>query len=155
MHFDIISSQETLNQLATVKGLSGLQAIVVNDSLSFPALETLEELKISNIKKIADLASIKTNLKRLEFVSADFNDIMPFIRESVEMRTIKIEYFFDCSIDLLKLNKEREKLQNAHKITMYVDERTYLDTKWAMKETNFGLIRLKRIDSFERNDVFF
>lgn len=47
-------------------------------------------------------------------------------------------------IDLLELNREREQLPDGQKITLYVDGDIYLQTKWAMKEIDFGLVRVKR-----------
>lgn len=52
-------------------------------------------------------------------------------------------------INLDRLNRERAKLPNAEKITLYVDERLYLATKWTRRETDLPFIRLKRFESFE------
>lgn len=58
-------------------------------------------------------------------------------------------------IDLHALNKEREKLPDAQKITPYIEEDNYLATKWAFGETDFGLIRMKKHTSYEWKHDFF
>lgn len=52
-------------------------------------------------------------------------------------------------LSLPAMNREREKLHGAQKMTIYVREDIYLATKWALIKNQFSLIRLKRIDSFE------
>lgn len=61
--------------------------------------------------------------------------------------------FFDKSteiIDLLALNKLREKLAAAKKLTLFVRDSVYMATKWAM-DTDLHLIQLKRLTSGEVN----
>lgn len=106
-------------------------------------------------KSVADLEILPNNLinlKYIRFASASIDDIMPFIRRSVDLKRISI-YEFEAGvhfntdthvIDLLALNREREKLPDADKITLYVDERIYLETRWAIKETDLKFIRLRR-----------
>lgn len=52
-------------------------------------------------------------------------------------------------VNLLALNREREQLPGAQKITLYVDEESYLATKWAFGETDLKFIRLKRNTSYD------
>lgn len=65
--------------------------------------------------------------------------------------------FFEESeniLDLRGLNKEREKLTFAKKILIYVKEDIFLATKWALTQTEFNLIEMKRIDSYDWNMAF-
>lgn len=55
-------------------------------------------------------------------------------------------------VNLLALNREREQLPGAQKITLHVDEESYLATKWAFGETDLKFIRLKRNTSYWDND---
>lgn len=130
-----------------------------DNELAFSSFKNLEELRLPNIELGGSeiLANDLINLKGIHFIRASIDDIMPFIKRSVKMQKIKVNRLaagihFNTRtkvIDLLALNGEREKLPDAAKITLYVDEEIYLATKWAMKENDFGLIRLKRETSFE------
>lgn len=43
---------------------------------------------------------------------------------------------------LLELNKEREQLAGARKVTFYVDGDVFLRTKWAYNNLNFKFIQI-------------
>lgn len=51
------------------------------------------------------------------------------------------------------LNTEREKLDGAQKVMIYVPDTVFLLTKWATRNgtTNFSLIEMKRTESYEWN----
>ena len=128
-------------------------------SQSFGVLKNLEDLHIWEYKSIVNyeiLANELINLQRLYLTEANFDGIMGFIRKSVKIHTIKMHYIQTGAhfngdtmvIDLLALNKVREKLPNAQKITLYVEEEIYLATKWAFGEIDFRLIRLKRLNMY-------
>lgn len=50
-------------------------------------------------------------------------------------------------IDLPALNRERAKLENPQKVTLYATEEVYLATKWALGQTEFEFISLKLAES--------
>lgn len=77
--------------------------------------------------------------------------LMPFIRNSKKLKEIKMEYFRndEGDIDPVTMNIEREKLNGAHKVTIYVEEKDYLMIKWKYNKTDFGLIEIKRNDSYD------
>ncbi|XP_055306450.1 uncharacterized protein LOC129570761 [Sitodiplosis mosellana] len=56
-------------------------------------------------------------------------------------------------LNLVALNKERGKLPNARKVTIYVRDDVFLATKWATKngDTHLKYIEMKRSDSYEWN----
>lgn len=130
------------------------------DDLIYLATSTrLKELCIHEIQQIADFFALPTSLttlERIEINIATFDDIWPFICQAVKLKTIIVHslhngiHFSTATkiIDLTALNKEREKLDGAHKITIYVKEKIYVATKYN-DVTNFSLIRLKRIESCE------
>lgn len=71
-----------------------------------------------------------------------------------ESNDSKFKSFSDGKIlNLIALNKERAKLQNARKMTIYVRDDVFLTTKWAMKhgDINLRFIEMKRSDSYEWN----
>lgn len=123
-------------------------------------LSSLEEISVQIDDKIidfTDLLSICTNLQLVEFEWASSDDLLPLIRQAAKLKKMKVidlengTHFSETSkiIDLIALNNERETLAYAQKITFYVKEDIYLATKFALGETNFNLIRLQRIESFE------
>lgn len=163
LHFDIIWNEETINRLASLNGL--VKVYVVICIVPFTALKKLNELYVAYSDDVADLKMLPknlTNLKRIHFTEASIDSIMLFIRRSVEMNRIKVDclrsgvYFNQDTgiIDLRALNRERKLLPDAHKIKLYVNEKVYLATKWAMKGNDFELIRLKRHGSFEWHHDF-
>lgn len=151
-------SKKKLIQLATLNGLVQLHAVVYSEPLTFSAFKNLEELRLTAPTNIDDLGTLPKNLinlKRIGFRKASIDDIMPFVKHSVVMQKIYVHCLVasnqdsEIIIDLLAMNKEREQLPDAQKITLYTQEKTYLETKWAMKETDFRLIRLKRHGSIK------
>lgn len=166
------SNQEYANQLATVNALVRLY-IGSEISQSFGVLKDLEDLYLWECTSIVNyemLANELINLQRLYLDIADSAGIMAFIRKSVKLHTISmgnrcnmketgLPYHKDAIvIDLLALNRVREKLPNAKKITLYIDEETYLATKQAFGGVDCRLIRLKRLNmtwlKSERNEYF-
>lgn len=123
------------------------------------------------------------NLERIHFSYAYFGDIVPFIKHATKLKEIIIDscdiekYFAETPelreeinfkptkneafsegqpliINLSVLNRERAKLPNAEKITLYVDEKVYLATKRARRETDLKFISLKRRESFDLDVQF-
>lgn len=47
----------------------------------------------------------------------------------------------------LNVNEEREKLKGACRVTLFIDEKVYLPTKWAMNGKEFRLIEIRRTSS--------
>lgn len=152
--------QEMINQLATVNGLVKLYNIGTMDpGTSLAILNNLEELYLKSSACVWNAENVVKNLtklRRIDFHCGNTN-LMPFIRFLAPLERIKLDYIYKSMhfnaetsiIDLVALNKERKKLPFARKITLYVNETYYLATKWALKETNFEFIRLKRVESFE------
>lgn len=133
-------------------------------SYSLPQLINLKELAIhdgANATDMETLANSLTKLQRLHINKASVDDIRPFIRQSTKLRQIraipKDETHFNGGIlQLLTLNREREKLSEARKITIFVPDNIYLRTKWTVNfgDTNLNLIEMKRCDAIEWDDHF-
>lgn len=153
VHF--IENQD-IERLATINGLVELDLHRCHNVL--PALSSLEELRIKESRMIDPeaMATNLVNLKRLWVCSARPEEIIPFIRKSTELDKIRVDSFQDENhhgedsyiTDLQAMNRERQQLPDACKVTLYVYEKQYLATKWALTETNFGMIRMKRRESF-------
>lgn len=160
-------------ELASVRGLVKLSLFdqdwedidMVHPSLS--GLSELQVLRIHKSGQIVDFRILPNTLKslqRLQMKSASFDEISPFICRSVKLSEIVIHeqlrdgiYFSSNTniINLIALNREREKIAFARKITIYVAEKIYLATKWALKDTDYKLVRLERIQSFDKDGFEF
>ncbi|XP_031629057.1 uncharacterized protein LOC116344600 [Contarinia nasturtii] len=148
--------QEDIDQLASVKGLVKFK---VQNYVHVGAFKDLEELCANYSDDITDLETLPhmlSKLNRVHFEDASSNDILPFIFHSNNLTKLKVEdlssgLHFDENekiLNLFALNKEREKLVGARKITIYVRQDVYILTKWAMKQTDFNMIEMKRDSSY-------
>lgn len=158
-------NQEQIIRLSGVNGLVKLFINRLTEPLALSPLKNIEEIFVRDSKYLYDLDTMTmdlVNLRRIHFFEASLNDITPFFKRSVEMEMIKVDRFvggihFDKNakvINLLALNRERERLMGATKITLFVEEDIYLATKRAMKGNDFTSIRLKRDTSYEWEHFF-
>lgn len=100
------------------------------------------------------------NLNRIEFRTSTLDHVRLFLRTNPKLQQMKVYSFLDVNyawqdklvLDLCKLNKERCQLTNGMKTTLYVSES--VATKWAKRDTNLGLIQLKRVESCELINEF-
>lgn len=103
-----------------------------------------------------DIATNLPNLERIYFNQASTDDILPFIRSSAKLKTIKIKRFQSGTrgfIDLLALNREREKFLGAKKLTIYIDQYFILSAKWSNEPTRCKFVELRRFESFEWEEL--
>lgn len=160
LHDDDISQYAELNGLVTFHMMDPPA-----ENIQLSKLTGLKELYIIGNEKVEDLSALPINLpslERIQFKIASTDDILPFIRQSMNLEKIKVDdirdgtYFktVDNVINLVKLNEERTKLEGAEKMTIYVREKVYLATKWAIRETDYATVRLKRIDSCDWDNTY-
>lgn len=118
-------------------------------------LERMYLLRASLIDDLDAALSKVTKLNYIFFSSEAIDKILTFIRGSSKLRKIKFYnllngIFFnskDSILDLSALNDERSKCAYANRLTIYVNEKIYLATKSALKQTKFSLIEIKRYES--------
>ncbi|XP_031639424.1 uncharacterized protein LOC116351463 isoform X1 [Contarinia nasturtii] len=176
LHLYVASVDEEINVLAaSTKNLDKLCIKLfdyANQTLpvSVKELVILEYNKEMTIAQSANyiavnpmemLANELTNLQRLYMVNASFDDILPFIRKSTQLKKIKLLHKdgFDSRVDALKLrtlNLQREQLFGARKVTIYVRDKVFEKTKWTTTNgvTDLSLIEVKRSDSYEWKQHF-
>ncbi|XP_031629056.1 uncharacterized protein LOC116344599 [Contarinia nasturtii] len=158
-------NQKIIEELKSVKALVKVAANSRQNYINLSCLINLEELCITCTHAVNDLEHLPnalTNLRRIYFLDASTDDILPFIHRAPKLNKIKVRclrggiHFDEQSnvIDLKALNEEREKVGFATKITFYVKEDVYLATKWTMIKTEFNLIEMRRIDSYDWNMEF-
>lgn len=127
-----------------------------------PSLTNLNELHIdSNSNLLSEssanaVAKSLVQLERIHLCAASPMLIHPFIRHTRKLKTIHIaklrtEKQNGICVDgkiVKEWNKVRGLLAEARKVTIYIEEEMYLDIKWTLNETDFGLIKTRRYPSY-------
>lgn len=96
------------------------------------------------------------NLQRLHLEYRE--GILPIIQELPNLKVLILHFTYHrnvSALNILKLNTERQKVFNAQKVTIYVPNRVYHQTKWttANGDTNLQMIELKR--SYQSDSPFY
>lgn len=151
-------NEQGCNQLNLLHGLEKLCIKYFGEATGLTQLTSLIELVILNDAKPAEmniLANSLPNLQRIYLQNATFNDLLPFIRHSMNLRVVK---FFpknqtgNVDSKLFKIitsEKYRKELRYARKITIYVPDHVYLSTIWRLNGiTNLNCIEIKRTHSY-------
>lgn len=152
--------QEIVDSLSTVNGLVKISERSFDMPFKLSGFKNLEEIFIPAIEQIQGLTNV-TNLERIYFECGNSNDILTLASKLMKLKKIRLDYIEDEKrrklkvLDLRALNSARQALPGAVKVTLYVDDEVYLETKWAVKETDFDMIRLKRIASYEWDQDYF
>lgn len=113
----------------------------------------------TEVLNMADLPKQLPNLESIYFTEAKTDHILPFIQHSPKLKSIQIKRF--CAgthyvrgfIDLTTLNDERAKLENARKVTIYVNEYFVLSSKWANKPIKYKFIEMRRFEASEWDEL--
>lgn len=114
--------------------------------------EVFRPLNVS-VHELQRFAKDLPNLERVVFREASSTEILPFISFTKQLKEIRVCWlkcgiYFDKYLDLAKFNCEREKLNNARRMIIYVDERIYVTTKRCIGQIQFDLIEMRRISSY-------
>lgn len=151
--------QQNLEKMVSLSALEMLNGDIHRIDRPLFTLNSLSVCYADEIMNIEKLPENLRNLKRVYFSNLTSTRILPFIRYSRKLKRIKIKkliegmFFRNGILDVRALNKEREKLNGAQKVTIYLREEIYLATKWTMKSIDFSLVELKRFESFEWKDL--
>lgn len=171
LHFSHNRCEQTLiDQLTSAKELVTLY-LMYGANVRLSGLTNVEDLFYEDSSRINDLEEMATKLNKLErirFSIAQPGPIKMLVCKAASLKTIIVYSFWAQTygnkqwatldqiqlgnlpiFDLRQLNEERGKLPNARKVRLYVEETVYLATKWAIKETNFGFVRMLRVDANE------
>lgn len=149
------------NIIETIKSLHTLETLkftFIENSIDLTQLTQLKELATDyfigrGVQNMTEVA-MSLNLERIDFNSASTCQFFPFLYHTPTLKTMRVysvsdKNEFDCIFDLTMINREREKLAAACKVTIYIDEEVYLGTKWVIGIINCRLIELKRVDSYD------
>lgn len=152
-------AQDQINRIGSLRGLEKLSVEFKKD-LVFPKIISLEVIKISTHRSLENIyleriAASFPNLYRVYLNSSLEYQMLPFLRLLPKLKEIRLSYNLNEpqfeGYNLRALNEERKKLSGACKVTIYVCEMYYLETKMAPKNlyTNHDLIELKRSEFVE------
>lgn len=94
------------------------------------------------------MASILVNLEQISIKETTSNGIEALVSRCAKLKTITIFAIGrnGTDINLVKWNQQRENLAEACKVTVYVDEKSYLTVKWAAHDTQHRFVALKRFE---------
>lgn len=129
---------------------------VINGIISLPNLKFLIFTKCCKSLYQSHSKLLAQNLDKLEEFHTDgfhcIDDLFPFVRYATKLKCILIisnEYYFrNCTTTLQMLNKKRRQLEDACKLTIYMDEQIYLHMKNNSSTNNYGLVEIKRGTSY-------
>lgn len=170
LHLTIcILRQADMDRIASIPGMEKfcpfpILSLRFNEAFTWPTMPYLRELSIYHFNLIPDVNFVAKKFKNVErvfFRKGRPEDIIAFIRYASKVKEIKVHnlqegaHFQNGIIDLLALNNERKRLAGACKVTIYVEEVTFLSTKFSKVKTEFSLITLKRVDAVEWSPDFF
>lgn len=156
-------SQQTINEMPPMHDLKSLcldHTDSDHDDIILPKWLDLTELKVSsycNLLNVDVLARQLVNLRQLHLQCVSLNDLMEFVRYSVNLTKIKVERLDDDDdeqniiVDVTALNEEREKLKGAQKLLIFIQEEVYLQVKWTRNGKEYSLIEIRRVSSHEWN----
>ncbi|XP_055303090.1 uncharacterized protein LOC129568812 isoform X2 [Sitodiplosis mosellana] len=158
LHFFVPDVNEQFSdQLVSLHGLEKLTIDKFTNCYNLLQLKHLKELNIfgyANAGNFEILAKSLTNLERILIQEATYNDLLPFVRHSVNLKHMKIfakeaKQFKGETINLGKLNREREKLFGARKLIIYIEDNVFLATKRTARygDINLNMIEMRRSNS--------
>lgn len=147
--------QQFCDQLTSICGLNRLFIKQFRECFSLPRLINLKELVLDGQISKRDINNLSKGLWNLKYLSIRIvtsDDLIPFMRHSIKLTTI-YAYLNDGILNLIKLNREREKLKEACNVTIYVPSNIFLATIWTTKNGNneLSLVKMKRGESSEDN----
>lgn len=148
--YRIYANRNYFDELATMKGLTKLHIHDImrgNDLSHLVSLKHLCFYTAEDITNIMTLADKLINLEFIQFLYANICDILPFIRYSPKLTKIvvfRLKKSDKTILNVAELNEERSNLNNARKVTIYVEEPVYLAVKWSVNQTDGSLVRIKR-----------
>lgn len=156
------NKREFIKQMACVKGLEKLCMSDVYDNCNSPFLPNLKDFGIAGSSQLYDAepwACRFDNLQRLYLCTSSYPAMRSFIRYSPRLKEIVVKVianFNGIIRKISKLNKEREKLKNAVKVTIWVPDEIFVSNKWIATHgnLNLNLVEIRRSDSYRWDHLY-
>lgn len=154
---DVNVSSDLQNFGNTIFTVPAIKHLSINANLThhLSNLTKLHELHLKRLYRFnqgwADLELMAKSLMDLIILNIDdanFDDILPFIRYSKKLHTIRIHrrFLHEEIFDLFALNEVRKNVAGACRISICVHQKTYLPTVWNPKNLHLSHIKIMRTD---------
>lgn len=153
--YDYNNYEPLINGISTLPALESLSIDVLESFNSLSGLVNLTELRVGEPSHSATELEVETTIKNLTrlqhltFDQAKITDILPFVRHSKTLNTIKILESRNLALNSFALNKERKNLENAQKVVIHARENVYLHEKWQPKNSNLSHVAIERFVAFK------
>lgn len=148
----ILENNETYSKFSSI-GTEVLNSDFFN--IPIPPLPNLEELNVYTICNLKIYENARNFVERLHCNLLNSKYILEIIGNFPKLKLFKIDRIYGADVlNLIEMNKEREKLSGAGKTIIYVQEDIFLATKWATTKMNFNFIELKRSEAFDWDQLF-
>lgn len=141
-------TQADIDKIHTLNGIEKIIGSFEN-TISLPIIVSLKELTIVGRPLNIKVDTSFPNLREIYLWKTFIGQLYCFLRYLPLLNVIGIRYFSSKDatwIDLFEMNAVREKLPEARKVTIYVAENVYLETKMNAKNlyVKHNLIEIKR-----------
>lgn len=156
--------QNQAQYLWSLCSIEKLNLYSLPNDFQIPVVESIKQLSIHmctlfplDVPKM--MAKNFINLRQVEVQFARLLDIRPFICYASKLKELKVWNLLvdnadePRSSDFVALNREREQLNQASKVTIFIDETNFLRMKWT-STLKFSLIELKQIESCDLDHLF-
>lgn len=141
----------------TISTLPQLENVFIRNKLNLDLnrITNLKGLHIDEFDSTVNLEALAKGLAKLEQLilgRTNIETIFSFVRHSKNLKIIKINFLTVGNLDLFALNNERQKLQNACQVSIYVKNLDYMHPKWKSNNLNLelDLVKIERLDSFDK-----
>lgn len=154
LHLNCFSSDNYFPNFDTDIGLEKFSTQLIQYGVKLPPMPQLKEIQFGD-EYLTFFENVWDNIESLQHFDIIFNiNIASYLRNFRKLKHFYIscrEKGLGWTIDLPTLNKERETLIGACKTTIYVQDKFYMATKFALPTLNYRLIELKRmqVDDFK------
>lgn len=147
-----ISHPNVVNEIGKMSAVERLCTSFGLDlgSENFPLMADMKEIRFCSYMhlNIEDFVSQLPNIERVSLPrKLTSNQVLVLIKRSKKLKEL-LAFFETQPLNLWALNKEREEFVGATKVTIYLEEKNFLATKWAYNDRDFRCIDIKRMVSW-------
>lgn len=154
LHMSVTWPRATSDYREFIDGMTTFNALEMLCTYRFNGLAChtiqLKELHLRSVESEIDLNNLAMNLKQLERLwiqGTDEQIILPFLRYSRTLKVAIVRFSDAQQINLLAMNRERDKLDRPSKVLIGVPENIYLNTKRLGKNRHLSLVEITREES--------
>lgn len=146
-----------VTRISLLQGLEGINcSYTINTSIDnhITDIAKLQNIKYLNVNWLLEnsdvLAKNLQQLIELETSVVSMDAVVSFVGFSIKLARFHVDKIragkmeTSAKFDAFTLNKRRSMLEYAHKLTIYIPEKTFIKLKWSSVTMNSGLVEIKR-----------